>query len=639
MEGLSSSKAPRGRPNRKTGENTSKGRPVWLEGSTGELYSERSITFPVKEGESQRWFTVPTVAEDGTQYEEDVVREYVEKNGAIDWITGEVFPSFKSEEEAVNYAKERSGALLEEGYATGGVVTMNKMYDEGGLATDGMDTDPVSGNEIPVGSNAEDVRDDVDAKLSSGEYVVPADVVKYLGVAQLEKLVDKAKAGLEDMEKNGRIGGAPEEEPEEVVMTLGGDLATLDGYAAGGLVPGTDVNGIIDRVKAAAMKDPSIVNLLKSKGIFVQAPEQGEAAVAPAIQGQATPQKFAEGGTVEAPNFKDYNTSGDYASAFNPNQYTPGYSIAAGVPAPTGGLCPPGYRYDPNKQECIPLSAEDPAEVDTGIKKEPERDDASSVEEERDPNSWMSKYDYTDPDTLVSQTMTTLGQGEAKEQSGLMGLINKGAEGLMGMLGGGILGKAINSGKYSEAVANAAALSAMGLTEQAQSVQAAADKFAKDNKLNTKGFFVSKTMTQRALDKLTEDGTLKGGGKPTRGTSTGTGGGGGGRRPVTPTVTDEGPGSDPAPSRPSKATPGSEASYDLGGRSRARSAVSDAGSVSRDTARSMSGSQMSAGTEVGSAEDGSDYAGPMAKGGLVAKRTKVKKTTKPMSNKKGLGRR
>jgi len=33
---------------------------------------------------------------------------------------------------------------------------MDKMMEEGGLATDGMEVDPVSGNEIPVGSNASD---------------------------------------------------------------------------------------------------------------------------------------------------------------------------------------------------------------------------------------------------------------------------------------------------------------------------------------------------------------------------------------------------------------------------------------------------------------------------------------------------
>ena len=39
--------------------------------------------------------------------------------------------------------------------------------------------DPVSGNEIPLGSTAENVRDDIPAQLSEGEIVVPADVVAF----------------------------------------------------------------------------------------------------------------------------------------------------------------------------------------------------------------------------------------------------------------------------------------------------------------------------------------------------------------------------------------------------------------------------------------------------------------------------
>jgi hypothetical protein len=82
-------------------------------------------------------------------------------------------------------------------------------FQRGGLLDDGQNVDPISGNEVPPGSLAEEVRDDVDAKLSEGEYVVPADVVRYYGVAYFEKLRNKAKAGLEDMEENGRIGGEP----------------------------------------------------------------------------------------------------------------------------------------------------------------------------------------------------------------------------------------------------------------------------------------------------------------------------------------------------------------------------------------------------------------------------------------------
>jgi len=81
--------------------------------------------------------------------------------------------------------------------------------NEGGLTDDGMDVDPVSGNDVPSGSMAEEVRDDIPAQLSDGEYVVPADVVRYYGVKFFEDLRDQAKMGLAEMEANGRIGGEP----------------------------------------------------------------------------------------------------------------------------------------------------------------------------------------------------------------------------------------------------------------------------------------------------------------------------------------------------------------------------------------------------------------------------------------------
>jgi len=81
--------------------------------------------------------------------------------------------------------------------------------DEGGIIDDDMDVDPVSGNEVPPGSLAEEVRDDIPAQLSEGEYVVPADVVRYYGVKFFEDLRERAKIGLAEMEANGRIGGEP----------------------------------------------------------------------------------------------------------------------------------------------------------------------------------------------------------------------------------------------------------------------------------------------------------------------------------------------------------------------------------------------------------------------------------------------
>lgn len=75
--------------------------------------------------------------------------------------------------------------------------------------SDKEEVDPVSGNEVPTGSLPEEVRDDIDAKLSEGEYVVPADVVRYYGVKFFEDLRSQAKMGFEDMAANGRIGGEP----------------------------------------------------------------------------------------------------------------------------------------------------------------------------------------------------------------------------------------------------------------------------------------------------------------------------------------------------------------------------------------------------------------------------------------------
>jgi hypothetical protein len=81
--------------------------------------------------------------------------------------------------------------------------------DMGRLDDDGMTKDPVSGNPIPPGSMANEVRDDVEARLSDGEYVVPANVVRFFGVKFFEDLRTQAMQGLATMEANGRIGGQP----------------------------------------------------------------------------------------------------------------------------------------------------------------------------------------------------------------------------------------------------------------------------------------------------------------------------------------------------------------------------------------------------------------------------------------------
>ena len=142
----------------------------------------------------------------------------------------------------------------------GGEVQMQKqmeMFQDGGLNDQGGSKDPVSGNDVPSGSLKEEVRDDIDAKLSPGEFVFPADVVRFIGLEKLMLMRDKAKRGLARMEEMGQMGnseeatidddvpfgmedliivsGGPENEMSKGGVpsySRGGQLLGLDGYVA-----------------------------------------------------------------------------------------------------------------------------------------------------------------------------------------------------------------------------------------------------------------------------------------------------------------------------------------------------------------------------------------------------------------------
>ena len=92
--------------------------------------------------------------------------------------------------------------------------------------------DPVSGNEIPLGSSAKEVRDDIPAQLSEGEMVIPADVVRFFGVKFFEDLRQAAKIGYAKMDADGRIGGEPI--PMEDMSGLGLEMTDLEVIEVGG---------------------------------------------------------------------------------------------------------------------------------------------------------------------------------------------------------------------------------------------------------------------------------------------------------------------------------------------------------------------------------------------------------------------
>jgi len=112
-------------------------------------------------------------------------------------------------------------ATLGEGKAKGGVAQQMELFSEGGLKDEGGTVDPVSGNDVPPGSTQEEVRDDIPAQLSEGEFVFPADVVRFLGLNFLMELRQKAKAGLKRMEEMGQMGNSDEATlPDDIPFTM-----------------------------------------------------------------------------------------------------------------------------------------------------------------------------------------------------------------------------------------------------------------------------------------------------------------------------------------------------------------------------------------------------------------------------------
>jgi len=141
--------------------------------------------------------------------------------------------------------------------ARGGVMgEAEQMEMNFGVPDNTIGQDPVSGNPIPIGATAENVRDDIPANLSEGEIVVPADVVNYWGVKLFEDLRAQAKLGYNQMAQDGRIGGEPmdmvDSEPMPNVPFSIDDLEVVDAPEEaffGGLFGGNDT-----RKKSSAPK-------------------------------------------------------------------------------------------------------------------------------------------------------------------------------------------------------------------------------------------------------------------------------------------------------------------------------------------------------------------------------------------------
>jgi len=388
-------------------------------------------------------------------------------------------PSVKAEVRYYNGAEEVDGPYSPQNilkyasqaprqFAEGGTVDMNQQmsfaFEDGGLRDDGMMKDPVSGNEVPPGSTAKEVRDDIPAQLSEGEYVVPADVVRYYGVKFFEDLRDAAKMGLQDMEARGRIGGEPvpaggpmnEDDltPEELAaiqemmgMSEGGTVA---GFAPGGLQTDQDI-----LAAGQQAQQNQFTGFPLGATIFPRA-ESGEIEAVP-----TTPTITTEE-TAESCAAKDMD-------------------------------------YDPATKTCVPRA------VATTTPAPSDDDDGPRVE----PPKWHEKYDYADTNKLVSQSLATLGVDSGTEEKETQNTLQKIAgsigQGIGNMLEGGILGGIIRQQKVAEVAANAQLLRAQGKTKEAEMLEDAIDGYRTKHDIEPGGFFDStKTLAKQLADKYSD---------------------------------------------------------------------------------------------------------------------------------------
>jgi len=228
---------------KKTGKQTQAGRDVY-ETPEGEMVSEKSTTFEYK----GKWINIPTI-HNGKQYSDAELIEMLEE--------GLIKPTsiHNKLEEAIQAAQSRSDSLE---FNKGGIPMLEKqmeLFNEGGLKDEGGEVDPVSGNDVPIGSTKEEVRDDIPAMVSEGEFVFPADVVRYIGLNNLMNMRQEAKMGLKKMEAMGQMGNSEEATlPDDMPFGMA-DIVIVEGsdepkeMAQGGVVQaqtGTFVTPMFD---------------------------------------------------------------------------------------------------------------------------------------------------------------------------------------------------------------------------------------------------------------------------------------------------------------------------------------------------------------------------------------------------------
>ena len=371
------------------------------------------------------------------------------------------------------------------GFAEGGTVDMNQQmsfaFEDGGLRDDGMNQDPVSGNEVPPGSTAKEVRDDIPAQLSEGEYVVPADVVRYYGVKFFEDLRDNAKMGLQDMESRGRIGG----EPVPAGGPTNNDDLSAEELSAIKQMMGMNIGGFVDTPMYnedpyAQQQSQYTVPMQMNKGGPVRGYQPG---------GGVTAQDNVSSKTMEDYFLRAANLTGQnnwmmpLGSTIFPDANTGKTIFESSPPQQTAETLI--YLYGPNgevRSFTSPLSDADKKIYEDLIAQgyttekpetlfEPEQmgsgGDDNKDTPETDPNGWMNKFDYT----------------FNEDGTGFKNLADQTSNLLTKIPLGGAVGAMANGIKAAQAAANIIIMKANGQETQATALEAELKQFIKGTSL------------------------------------------------------------------------------------------------------------------------------------------------------------
>jgi hypothetical protein len=182
-----------------------------------------------------------------------------------------------------------------------------EMFQDGGLMDEGGTVDPVSGNDVPPGSTQEEVRDDIPAQLSEGEFVFPADVVRFIGLEKLMMIRQRAKAGLQRMEDMGQMGNSEEAVmPDDLPFSIEDLDMEDDGLemAQGGVVQaanGTFVQPTSTTPNAGVFYNPAAQ---PTTGVAAAPMQAASASAAPSVGQAATPVQAGSGKPTMFTNYQ-----------------------------------------------------------------------------------------------------------------------------------------------------------------------------------------------------------------------------------------------------------------------------------------------------------------------------------------------